>query len=120
MFLSDPNLEVTNRGQVLRIKSARLGDQARYQCSATNTAGKQSKDFNLTVYGKCVILSKVNFCLEPPIISREIENRWIDAVIYGKVCKHTWKFSMWGQNELQESPWRFKNTVLCCQTVVFF
>lgn len=63
MFLSDPNLEVTNRGQVLRIKSARLGDQARYQCSATNTAGKQSKDFNLSVYGKCVILSKVNFVM---------------------------------------------------------
>ncbi|XP_069009305.1 hemicentin-1 [Embiotoca jacksoni] len=50
VFLGDPNLEVTNRGQVLRIKSARLGDQARYQCSVTNTAGKQSKDFNLSVY----------------------------------------------------------------------
>lgn len=54
MFLGDPNLEVTNRGQVLRIKSARLGDQARYQCSVVNTAGKQSKDFNLSVYGECV------------------------------------------------------------------
>uniref|UniRef100_A0A3B3BIE7 Hemicentin 1 n=1 Tax=Oryzias melastigma TaxID=30732 RepID=A0A3B3BIE7_ORYME len=50
MFLGDPNLEVTNRGQVLRIKSARLGDQALYQCSASNPAGKQSKDFNLIVY----------------------------------------------------------------------
>ncbi|XP_070817740.1 hemicentin-1 [Chaetodon trifascialis] len=50
VFLGDPNLEVTNRGQVLRIKSARLGDKARYQCSVTNTAGKQSKDFNLSVY----------------------------------------------------------------------
>ncbi|XP_060933914.1 hemicentin-1 [Limanda limanda] len=50
VFLGDPNLEVTNRGQVLRIKSARLGDQARYQCSVTNTAGKQSRDFNLSVY----------------------------------------------------------------------
>ncbi|AWP10692.1 putative hemicentin-1 [Scophthalmus maximus] len=50
VFLGDPNLEVTNRGQVLRIKSARLGDQARYQCSVVNTAGKQSKDFNLSVY----------------------------------------------------------------------
>ncbi|XP_034438633.1 hemicentin-1 isoform X1 [Hippoglossus hippoglossus] len=50
VFLGDPNLEVTNRGQVLRIKSARLGDQARYQCSVMNTAGKQSKDFNLSVY----------------------------------------------------------------------
>ncbi|XP_051803642.1 hemicentin-1 [Acanthochromis polyacanthus] len=50
VFLGDPNLEVTNRGQVLRIKSARLGDQAHYQCSVMNTAGKQSKDFNLSVY----------------------------------------------------------------------
>ncbi|XP_071342317.1 hemicentin-1 isoform X2 [Trachinotus anak] len=50
VFLGDPNLEVTNRGQILRIKSARLGDQARYQCSVMNTAGKQSKDFNLSVY----------------------------------------------------------------------
>nr|XP_061831771.1 hemicentin-1-like isoform X1 [Nerophis lumbriciformis] len=50
IFLGDPNLEVTNKGQILRIKSARLGDQARYQCSVMNTAGKQSKDFNLSVY----------------------------------------------------------------------
>ncbi|XP_074524022.1 hemicentin-1 [Halichoeres trimaculatus] len=50
MFLGDPNLEVSNRGQVLRIKSARLGDRARYQCSVMNTAGKQTKDFNLSVY----------------------------------------------------------------------
>ncbi|XP_065811778.1 hemicentin-1 [Labrus bergylta] len=50
VFLGDPNLEVTNRGQVLRIKSARLGDKARYQCSVMNTAGKQTKDFNLSVY----------------------------------------------------------------------
>lgn len=53
MFLGDPNLEVTNMGQVLRIKSARLGDKARYQCSVMNTAGKQSKDFNLSVFGEC-------------------------------------------------------------------
>ncbi|XP_061680955.1 hemicentin-1 isoform X2 [Syngnathoides biaculeatus] len=50
VFLGDPNLEVTNQGQVLRIKSVRLGDQARYQCSVMNTAGKQSKDFKLSVY----------------------------------------------------------------------
>ncbi|XP_038571296.1 hemicentin-1 isoform X1 [Micropterus salmoides] len=50
VFLGDPNLEVTNMGQVLRIKSARLGDKARYQCSVMNTAGKQSKDFNLSVF----------------------------------------------------------------------
>ncbi|XP_051929217.1 hemicentin-1 isoform X2 [Hippocampus zosterae] len=50
VFLGDPNLEVMDHSQVLRIKSARLGDQARYQCSVMNTAGKQSKDFNLKVY----------------------------------------------------------------------
>ncbi|XP_019904855.2 hemicentin-1 isoform X2 [Esox lucius] len=50
VFLGDPNLEVSNRDQNLKIKSARLGDQARYQCSVTNAAGKQTKDFNLSVY----------------------------------------------------------------------
>ncbi|KTF76822.1 hypothetical protein cypCar_00021533 [Cyprinus carpio] len=50
VFLGDPNTEVLNRGQQLKIKSARLGDQARYQCSATNAAGKQSKDFNLSIF----------------------------------------------------------------------
>ncbi|XP_017573536.2 hemicentin-1 isoform X3 [Pygocentrus nattereri] len=50
VFLGDPNIEVSDRGQVLKIKSARLGDQARYQCSVTNSAGKQSKDFNLSIY----------------------------------------------------------------------
>ncbi|XP_053542916.1 hemicentin-1 isoform X1 [Ictalurus punctatus] len=50
LFLGDPNVEVLDRGQVLKIKSARLGDQARYQCSVTNSAGKQSRDFNLSVY----------------------------------------------------------------------
>lgn len=52
VFLGDPNLEVTDRGQVLKIKSARLGDKAHYQCTVMNTAGKQSKDFNLSVYGE--------------------------------------------------------------------
>uniref|UniRef100_A0A3Q2CT39 Hemicentin-1 n=1 Tax=Cyprinodon variegatus TaxID=28743 RepID=A0A3Q2CT39_CYPVA len=50
VFLGDPNLEVINRDQMLRIKAARLGDQGHYQCSVTNAAGKQSKDFNLSVY----------------------------------------------------------------------
>ncbi|XP_061594740.1 hemicentin-1 [Cololabis saira] len=50
VFLGDPNLEVSRRGQLLKIKSARLGDQARYQCSVTNAAGKESRDFNLSVH----------------------------------------------------------------------
>lgn len=52
VFLGDPNLEVTNSGQILRIKSARLGDKARYQCSVMNTAGRESKEFNLSVHGE--------------------------------------------------------------------
>lgn len=58
VFLGDPNLEVTDRGQVLKIKSARLGDKAHYQCTVMNTAGKQSKDFNLSVYGEDPIFKK--------------------------------------------------------------
>ncbi|MGH0173029.1 UNVERIFIED_CONTAM: hypothetical protein FKN15_020671 [Acipenser sinensis] len=50
LFLGDPNVEVLNKGQVLKIKSARLGDQGRYQCSVANTAGKQTKDFKLNVF----------------------------------------------------------------------
>ncbi|KAL2089466.1 hypothetical protein ACEWY4_014154 [Coilia grayii] len=50
VFMGDPNVEVSDRGQVLKIKSTRLGDQAHYHCSVTNAAGKQSKDFNLSIY----------------------------------------------------------------------
>ncbi|XP_029939526.1 hemicentin-1, partial [Salarias fasciatus] len=50
VFLGGPNLEVTNSGQTLRIKNVRLGDEAHYQCTATNTAGKKSKEFYLNVH----------------------------------------------------------------------
>ncbi|XP_062857960.1 hemicentin-1 [Trichomycterus rosablanca] len=50
MFLGEANVEVLDRGQLLKIKSARLGDQARYQCSVSNSAGKQSRDFSLSIY----------------------------------------------------------------------
>lgn len=52
VVLGDANLEVTNRGQTLRIKSVHLGDKGRYQCSVLNAAGKDSKDFNLSVHGE--------------------------------------------------------------------
>lgn len=61
LFLGDPNIEVVERGQVLKIKSARLGDQARYQCSVTNSAGKQSRDFNLSVYGLYSVTTQGGF-----------------------------------------------------------
>ncbi|XP_030135337.4 hemicentin-1 [Taeniopygia guttata] len=50
LFLGDPNVELLDRDQVLHIKSARRVDKGRYQCSATNTAGKQVKEVRLIVH----------------------------------------------------------------------
>ncbi|NXC61674.1 HMCN1 protein, partial [Aleadryas rufinucha] len=50
LFLGDPNVELLDRNQVLHIKSARRVDKGRYQCSATNTAGKQVKEVRLIVH----------------------------------------------------------------------
>ncbi|NXE93182.1 HMCN1 protein, partial [Menura novaehollandiae] len=50
LFLGDPNVELQDRDQVLHIKSARRADKGRYQCSATNTAGKQVKEVKLIVH----------------------------------------------------------------------
>ncbi|KAM4896067.1 hemicentin-1 [Sylvia borin] len=50
LFLGDPNIELLDRDQVLHIKSARRVDKGRYQCSATNTAGKQVKEVRLIVH----------------------------------------------------------------------
>jgi len=52
VFLGDPGLEVSDRAQVLRIRSARLGDEGRYRCSAENAAGQRAKDFLLRVFGE--------------------------------------------------------------------
>ncbi|NXK97014.1 HMCN1 protein, partial [Formicarius rufipectus] len=50
LFLGDPNVELLDRDQVLRIKNVRRVDKGRYQCSATNTAGKQLKEVKLIVH----------------------------------------------------------------------
>ncbi|TRZ22552.1 hypothetical protein HGM15179_004536 [Zosterops borbonicus] len=50
LFLGDPNIELLDRDQVLHIKSARRVDKGRYQCSATNAAGKQVKEVRLIVH----------------------------------------------------------------------
>ncbi|NXY61032.1 HMCN1 protein, partial [Callaeas wilsoni] len=50
LFLGDPSVELLDRNQVLHIKSARRVDKGRYQCSATNTAGKQVKEVRLIVH----------------------------------------------------------------------
>jgi len=59
LFLGDPNVELLDKDQVLHIKSARRMDKGRYQCSVTNTAGKQVKEVKLIVHGRfmeCLIL----------------------------------------------------------------
>uniref|UniRef100_A0A8C3DQA4 Hemicentin-1 n=1 Tax=Corvus moneduloides TaxID=1196302 RepID=A0A8C3DQA4_CORMO len=50
LFLGDPSVELLYRNQVLHIRSARRVDKGRYQCSATNTAGKQVKEVRLIVH----------------------------------------------------------------------
>uniref|UniRef100_A0A8C8RV15 Hemicentin-1 n=1 Tax=Pelusios castaneus TaxID=367368 RepID=A0A8C8RV15_9SAUR len=50
LFLEDPNIELLDKGQVLRLKSARRLDKGRYQCSVTNTAGKQVKEIKLIIH----------------------------------------------------------------------
>ncbi|KAM6456551.1 hemicentin-1 isoform 2-T2 [Liasis olivaceus] len=50
LFLGDPNIEILDKGQVLQIKSARRIDKGRYQCSASNSAGKQFKELKLIIH----------------------------------------------------------------------
>uniref|UniRef100_A0A674IMN9 Hemicentin-1 n=1 Tax=Terrapene triunguis TaxID=2587831 RepID=A0A674IMN9_9SAUR len=50
LFLGDPNIDLLDKGQVLRIKSARRLDKGRYQCSVTNAAGKQVKEVKLIIH----------------------------------------------------------------------
>lgn len=54
LFLGDPNVELLDKDQVLHIKSARRVDKGRYQCSATNAAGKQVKEVKLIIHGKFI------------------------------------------------------------------
>ncbi|KAM4812745.1 hemicentin-1 [Urocitellus parryii] len=50
LFLGDPNVELLDRGQILRVKNARRSDKGRYQCVVSNAAGKQAKDIKLNIY----------------------------------------------------------------------
>lgn len=63
LFLGDPNVELLDKDQVLHIRSARRIDKGRYQCSATNTAGKQVKEIKLIIHGKlteCMIQEDIS------------------------------------------------------------
>ncbi|XP_077013357.1 hemicentin-1 isoform X4 [Tamandua tetradactyla] len=50
LFLGDPNIELQDKGQVLHLKNVRRSDKGRYQCTVSNTAGRQVKDIKLTIY----------------------------------------------------------------------
>ncbi|XP_021098568.1 hemicentin-1 [Heterocephalus glaber] len=50
LFLGDPNIELSDRRQILYLKNARRSDKGRYQCAVSNAAGKQTKDIKLTIY----------------------------------------------------------------------
>ncbi|NWU93884.1 HMCN1 protein, partial [Upupa epops] len=50
LFLGDPNVQLLDKDQVLHIKNARRVDKGRYQCSVTNTAGKQVKEVKLIIH----------------------------------------------------------------------
>ncbi|XP_063154493.1 hemicentin-1 [Candoia aspera] len=50
LFLGDPKIEILDKGQILQIKNARRIDEGRYQCSATNSAGKQFKELKLIIH----------------------------------------------------------------------
>lgn len=78
--MGDPNVELLARDQVLHVKSARRVDKGRYQCSATNTAGKQVKELRLIVHGKFME------CLIPedPLVSLL---RFLSEWRYSSKCK---------------------------------
>ncbi|XP_067391212.1 hemicentin-1 isoform X2 [Emydura macquarii macquarii] len=83
LFLGDPNIELLDKGQVLRIKSARRLDKGRYQCSATNIAGKQVKEVKLIIHVPPTIkggniTTEVSMLLNS-LIKLECETRGIPA-----------------------------------------
>ncbi|KAG2469776.1 HMCN2 protein, partial [Polypterus senegalus] len=45
-----PHVVFLEQGQVMRVKSANLKDHGRYQCVAINSAGRQVRDFRLTIH----------------------------------------------------------------------
>ena len=47
-----PNIQLLASGRQLRINAAAVSDTAVYRCLATNKAGKDHLDYNLSVYSK--------------------------------------------------------------------
>jgi len=52
MSPDDERVQIDDRDQILRIHKAVVTDTASYKCITRNIAGEDSKDFDLSVYGK--------------------------------------------------------------------
>ncbi|XP_056395554.1 LOW QUALITY PROTEIN: hemicentin-2 [Hyla sarda] len=69
---ADPQLQLLEGGQVLRVNSSRLSHQGRYQCLAFNPAGQQVKNFNLKI-------------LTPPTVWSSNETTSVISLLHGSV-----------------------------------
>ncbi|KAG9473293.1 hypothetical protein GDO78_019504 [Eleutherodactylus coqui] len=68
----DPQIQLLEGGQVLRVNRTRLSHQGRYQCLAFNHAGQQVKDFNLKI-------------LTPPTVWSSNETTSVASLLHGSV-----------------------------------
>ncbi|CAJ0944218.1 unnamed protein product [Ranitomeya imitator] len=72
LSLGDPQIQLLEGGQVLRVNSSRLWHQGRYQCLAFNHAGQQVKDFSLKI-------------LTPPTVWSSNETTSVASLLHGSV-----------------------------------
>ena len=51
-FVSNPNLQIIDKGRQLQIVNAQLIDIGSYTCEASNVAGNASKEYSVSVLGE--------------------------------------------------------------------
>ena len=51
-----PNIQVIASGRQLRISAAAISDSGSYRCIATNKAGEDSLEYQLSVYCKLIVI----------------------------------------------------------------
>ena len=60
-----PNIQVMSGGRQLRITSAAISDSGRYRCIATNKAGNDNLDFQLSVHSESDICEIQRYLVTP-------------------------------------------------------
>lgn len=55
--VASSNVQILQRGKMLRLLKAATADAGRYNCKAINVAGSTEKDFHLDVLGESVYRS---------------------------------------------------------------